>query len=139
MLPALRELHIGLVPFSPLGRGFLAAGVTSTIGLPADDFRQNLPRFSPDNAAKNAQIVDVVKAVASRHHSTPAQVALAWVLAQGHDVVPIPGTKRRRYLDENLDAMAINLTAADVAQLNELAAKVAGERYNQQLAQTVER
>jgi aryl-alcohol dehydrogenase-like predicted oxidoreductase len=139
VIPTLRELKIGLVPFSPLGRGFLAGTVTSAAGLPADDFRHNLPRFDVANAEKNATLVEVVKSVAARHQATPAQVALAWVLAQGHDIVPIPGTKRRTYLDENLDALDIKLSAGDLKQLDDLAAKVAGDRYNQQMAKTVER
>jgi aryl-alcohol dehydrogenase-like predicted oxidoreductase len=139
VMPTLRQLGIGLVPFSPLGRGFLTGAVTSTQGLPADDFRQNLPRFDPANATKNARIVEVVKMVAGRHGAKPAQIALAWVLAQGKDVVPIPGTKRRTYLDENIDAADIKLAAVDLAELNGLAAMVSGDRYNAQLAATVER
>jgi aryl-alcohol dehydrogenase-like predicted oxidoreductase len=129
ILPALRELGIGLVPFSPLGRGFLAGAFRNTGELPAGDFRHNVPRFQDANAQANAGILRVLQAVADRHRATPAQVALAWVLAQGADVVPIPGTRRRTTLDQNLDAADLRLTAQDLAELEPLAAQVAGDRY----------
>ena len=139
ILPALRELGIGLVPFSPLGRGFLAGAFKNAAELPSGDFRQNIPRFQDANAAANAGILAVVAAVAARHQATPAQVALAWVLAQGPDVVPIPGTRRRTTLDQNLDALDLRLTAGDLAELDQLAARVAGDRYEPKLMGTVER
>jgi aryl-alcohol dehydrogenase-like predicted oxidoreductase len=139
ILPTLRELGIGLVPFSPLGRGFLAGAFRNAVELPAGDFRHNVPRFEAANAAANAGILQVLRAVADRHRATPAQVALAWILAQGQDVVPIPGTRRRSYLDQNLDAADLRLAEADLAELGQLAAKVAGDRYVPSLMGTVER
>jgi len=139
ILPALRELGIGLVPFSPLGRGFLAGAFKDAAELPAGDFRQNVPRFQEENAKANARILEVVKAVGARHRATPAQVALAWVLAQGRDVVPIPGTRKRTRVDENLDALDLRLTADDLAELDKLAGIVAGERYNAKSMGLVER
>jgi aryl-alcohol dehydrogenase-like predicted oxidoreductase len=139
ILPTLRELGIGFVPFSPLGRGFLAGAFKNAAELPASDFRQNVPRFQDANAAANARILDVIQAVADRHRATPAQVALAWVLAQGQDVVPIPGTRRRTTLDQNLDALELRLTAEDLAQLEALAGQVAGERYTAKVMGSVER
>jgi aryl-alcohol dehydrogenase-like predicted oxidoreductase len=137
ILPVLRELGIGLVPFSPLGRGFLAGAFHTAAELPAADFRQNIPRLQAANAAANARMLAVVTTVAGRHGATPAQVALAWVLAQGADVVPIPGTRQRSRLDENLDALELVLTAADLADLEPLAGLVNGERYTPaMLAQT---
>jgi aryl-alcohol dehydrogenase-like predicted oxidoreductase len=139
ILPALRELGIGLVPFSPLGRGFLAGAFKNAKELPASDFRQNVPRFQEANAVANAHILEVIQGVADRHQATPAQVALAWVLAQGKDVVPIPGTRRRTTLDQNLDAVDLRLSAADLAELGTLAAQVAGDRYTAKMMGTVER
>ena len=139
ILPTLRELGIGFVPFSPLGRGFLAGAFKNAAELPASDFRQNVPRFQDANAAANARILDVIQAVADRHRATPAQVALAWVLAQGQVVVPIPGTRRRTTLDQNLDALELRLTAEDLAQLEALAGQVAGERYTAKVMGSVER
>jgi len=139
ILPTLRELGIGFVPFSPLGRGFLAGAFRNAAELPANDWRQNVPRFQDANAAANARILEVIQAVAGRHQATPAQVALAWVLAQGQDVVPIPGTRRRATLDQNLDALDLRLTAEDLAQLEALAGQVAGDRYSAKLMGSVER
>jgi len=139
VLPAMRELGVGLVPFSPLGRGFLTGALEGTDQLPASDFRRTLPRFTDQHLAANARIVDAVKAVAAHHQATPAQIALAWVLAQGQDVVPIPGTKRRKYLDENLGAADIKLSTDDLASLNRLAAMVSGERYPAHAAKLAER
>jgi aryl-alcohol dehydrogenase-like predicted oxidoreductase len=137
VLPALRELGIGFVPYSPLGRGFLTGAVTLG-GLEADDFRRTVPRFSPENVTKNEGLVDVVKRVGARHDATPAQVALAWVLAQGEDVVPIPGTKRVRYLEDNAGAVDVRLDDADVRELNALEATVAGERYSAEMMTMIE-
>jgi aryl-alcohol dehydrogenase-like predicted oxidoreductase len=139
VLPALRELGIGLVPYSPLGRGFLTGAVQSVSELPPADFRRTLPRFTGDHLAANVRIVDGVKTVGARHGATAAQIALAWVLAQGHDIVPIPGTKRRRYLDEDLDALNVKLSSDDLAELNALVALVSGDRYPAQVARFVER
>lgn len=139
ILPTLRELGIGLVPFSPLGRGFLAGSFKDAADLPATDFRQNVPRFKAANAAANLKVLEVVRTVASRRQATPAQVALAWILAQGRDLVPIPGTRRRSRLEENLDAAGLRLTAEDLADLGRLAGMVAGERYLPKQMAMVER
>ena len=139
VLPAMRELGVGLVPFSPLGRGFLTGALTSSAELGPKDFRRTLPRFQDAHLAANASIVEVVKNVAARHRATPAQIALAWVLAQGNDVVPIPGTKRRAYLDDNLGAVDIALTTQDLAELDGLAETVSGDRYSAHAARLAER
>jgi len=129
ILPLLRELGIGLVPYSPLGRGFLTGTITSTDDLEADDFRRHNPRFAGDALQANLAIVDAVRAVADGLGATPGQVALAWVLAQGDDVVPIPGTKRVRYLEENVAAADVRLTADDLARLDAAVPAAVGERY----------
>lgn len=131
ILPTLRELGIGFVPYSPLGRGFLTGRFQKPEDLPDDDFRKSSPRFSGENFAKNLKLVDTVKAIAKRRNATPSQLALAWVLAQGDDVVPIPGTKRIRYLEENAEAVHVELTADDLAEIDEAfpAGVAAGERY----------
>jgi aryl-alcohol dehydrogenase-like predicted oxidoreductase len=128
-----------LVPFSPLGRGFLAGAFRNAAELPASDFRQNIPRLKDANAVANARILELIQAVAGRHQATPAQVALAWLLAQGQDVVPIPGTRRRKTLDQNLDAVELRLTSADLQELGQLAGQVAGERYTPAQMASVER
>ena len=138
ILATLRELGIGLVPYSPLGRGFLTGAINATT-LEASDWRHNNPRFSADSMAHNAALVEVVRRVAARHSATPAQVALAWVLAKGEDVVPIPGTKKRRYLEENLGALELVLTAQDHDELAGLAARTLGERYPSEGMRMVER
>jgi aryl-alcohol dehydrogenase-like predicted oxidoreductase len=128
VVPTCRELGVGLVPYSPLGRGLLTGAITTTAGLADDDFRRRTqPRFQGDNLEHNLALVEIVKQVAGRHGCTPGQVALAWVLAQGDDVVPIPGTRRRRYLEENVSATQVTLDAEDLGRLSEL--KPAGERY----------
>jgi aryl-alcohol dehydrogenase-like predicted oxidoreductase len=139
IIPTLRELGIGLVPFSPLGRGFLTGAVASNEGLPEDDFRHRDPRFALENAKQNAAIVAGVKEIAAAHDATPAQVALAWLLAKGDDVVPIPGTKRVRYLEENARAAELALSAPELARLDGLAAITAGPRYNEAMMSMVER
>ncbi len=139
ILPACRELGVGFVPFSPLGRGFLAGAFQDDRELGPGDFRHSVPRFAPENARANQAVVEVIRRVAARRQSTPAQVALAWVLAQGEDVVPIPGTRRRARLDENLDALDVVLAPEDMAELEPLAGRVAGERYGPALMATVER
>lgn len=128
ILPVLRELGIGLVPYSPLGRGFLTGAVRSADQLDGDDFRRTIPRFADANLAANLRLVDEVGAVAEELGATPAQVALAWLLAQGDDVVPIPGTKRVDRLEENADADGLRLGDAQLTRLSALGA-AAGERY----------
>jgi aryl-alcohol dehydrogenase-like predicted oxidoreductase len=138
VLPAMRELGVGLVPFSPLGRGYLTGALTQS-DMPAGDFRRSLPRFDEANLAANQKLVDLVKTVAQRHNATPARVALAWVLRIAPDAVPIPGTRRRKYLDDNLGAVDIYLTDKDVAELNQLASMAVGDRYPPSFAQAAER
>jgi aryl-alcohol dehydrogenase-like predicted oxidoreductase len=128
LIPVLRELGIGFVPYSPLGRGFLTGAIRSTEHLDASDFRRNNPRFEDENLAANLRIVDAVEAVAKQASATPAQVALAWILAQGEHIAPIPGTKRVDRLEENLDADALALTLEQIAMLNAIEAPV-GDRY----------
>jgi aryl-alcohol dehydrogenase-like predicted oxidoreductase len=128
VLPVLRELGIGFVPYSPLGRGFLTGQITTLDDLDQDDFRRNNPRFAEENLQQNLKIVDQVKAVADEAGATPAQVALAWVLAQGDDLAPIPGTKRVSRLEENVAADALVLTADQLARLTAIRPPV-GDRY----------
>jgi aryl-alcohol dehydrogenase-like predicted oxidoreductase len=139
ILPAMRELGVGLVPFSPLGRGYLTGALQSSSAFVAGDFRRSLPRFDDEHLAANQKLVDTVKAVAGRHGATPAQVALAWVLTSAPDAVPIPGTKRRAYLDDNLGALNVHLRAEDMAELNRLASMAVGDRYPPAIAKTAER
>lgn len=131
VIPTLRELGIGLVAYSPLGRGFLTGAITSPDDFAPDDFRRHNPRFQGENFQRNLQSVERVKELAREHDCTPSQLALAWVLHQGEDVVPIPGTKRLRYLEENLAATELTLTAADLARIDEVAPAgvAAGDRY----------
>ena len=131
VLPAMRELGVGLVAYSPLGRGFLTGAITSVEDLAEDDFRRSSPRFAEQALAANLRLVDEVRALAAGKGCTPGQLALAWVAAQGDDVVPIPGTKRRTYLEENAAAVDVELTAADLARLAEKvrADAVVGDRY----------
>ena len=128
VLPVLRELGIGFVPYSPLGRGFLTGAIRSTDSLDASDFRRVNPRFEGDNLTENLKIVDAVEAVAKDLGATPAQVALAWILAQGEGIAPIPGTKRVSRLEENVAADGLTLSAEQLATLNALPAP-AGDRY----------
>jgi|SRR5579863_2182360 len=139
ILPTLRELKIGLVPFSPLGRGFLTGAFKGVSQLAENDFRRGLPRFNDENASANREIVRRIETIASRHEVTSAQIALAWVLSRGEDVVPIPGTRRRSYLDQNLDSLGITLGAEDLKELDTLSSLVSGERYVGQNAAMVER
>ncbi|HLI59437.1 MAG TPA: aldo/keto reductase [Solirubrobacteraceae bacterium] len=129
--PALAELGIGLVAYSPLGRGFLTGRITSADELPPDDFRRRNPRFQGANLERNLELVRRVEAIAREKDCTPGQLALAWVLAQGADVVPIPGTKRRAYLEQNAQAAEIELSADDLGALEEAApiGAAAGDRY----------
>jgi aryl-alcohol dehydrogenase-like predicted oxidoreductase len=129
ILPVLRDLGIGLVPYSPLGRGFLTGTITSTDSLDPSDFRRRNPRFQGQALEANLKIVEAVRTVAERKGATPGQLALAWVLAQGDDVVPIPGTKRVRYLEENVAAAQVALTQDDLAELERAVPAVVGERY----------
>ena len=129
ILPTARELGIGFVPYSPLGRGFLTGAVTSVDELSDDDFRRANPRFQGDNLTRNQQIVEVVRELAAQKNVTPAQLALAWVLGQGDDLVPIPGTKRRTYLEQNLGALEIDLSAGDLEQIGSLVPQAVGSRY----------
>ncbi|RSM74610.1 aldo/keto reductase [Kibdelosporangium aridum] len=128
ILDTCRQLGIGIVPFSPLGRGFLTGRVTQD--LAEGDARRDLPRFTGDNYDRNYAIVEALKALAEKLGVTPGQLALAWVQSQGADVVPIPGTKRRTYLAENVAAATIELAAEDLAQISSVAGEVAGERYS---------
>jgi aryl-alcohol dehydrogenase-like predicted oxidoreductase len=141
ILPLLRELGIGLVPFSPLGRGFLAGGVKRAEDYPPDDFRRGDPRFQGANFDANVAAASAVRDVAVRKGATPAQVGLAWILHRGDDIVPIPGTKRRRYLEENVGAASLVFDRAEMAALDAALApeRVAGPRYNEERAATIDR
>ncbi|ANN20601.1 aldo/keto reductase [Amycolatopsis orientalis] len=136
ILSTVRELGIGIVPFSPLGRGFLTGGVTSVKDLPEDDMRRNLPRFAEGNFERNMAIVEALRALAEQKGVTAGQLALAWVQAKGDDVVPIPGTKRRKYLEENAAAAELELSEEDIAAIEKAAPAeaIAGERYPERLA-----
>lgn len=131
VLPTCRELGIGFVPFSPLGRGVLSGTVTSAAGLGEADFRAHNPRFQGANFDRNLELVARLAEVAERKRCTPAQLALAWVLAQGEDLVPIPGTKRRRWLEENVGALSIHLEPEDISAIAAIvpAGAAAGDRY----------
>jgi aryl-alcohol dehydrogenase-like predicted oxidoreductase len=131
VLPTLRELGIGLVAYSPLGRGFLTGAITNPEDLPQDDFRRHHPRFTGENFKRNLDLVERVTEVAAEHRCTPGQLALAWVMHQGDDVVPIPGTKRRKYLEENVAASDIALSDEDLRRIDEVApvGVAAGDRY----------
>ncbi|MEA2490159.1 MAG: hypothetical protein QOH21_1951, partial [Acidobacteriota bacterium] len=141
IIPLLRELGIGLVPFSPLGRGFLAGNVKRAEEYPEGDFRRNDPRFQGENFDANMRAAGVVRDIGARRNATPAQIALAWLLYKGNDVVPIPGTKRRSYLEENAGAAAITLEAAEVKKLNDALAPeaIAGPRYSETAMKWVDR
>lgn len=131
IIATVRELGIGFVPYSPLGRGFLTGQFRKFEDLPADDYRRNAPRFQGENFRKNLDLVKRIEEMAQEKHCTPAQLALAWVLAQGKDIVPIPGTKRRTFLEQNLAAADINLTREDLKRIEQVAPKgvAAGPRY----------
>ena len=131
LLPLVRELGIGFVPYSPIGRGFLAGTIKSIDHLPQDDFRRVQPRLQPGHLEKNTALVDKLAAIAASKGCTPAQLSLAWVLAQGDDVVPIPGTTRRKHLEENIAAAGVRLTPEDMAQIEAAAHRKAasGDRY----------
>jgi aryl-alcohol dehydrogenase-like predicted oxidoreductase len=131
ILPTVRELGIGFVAYSPLGRGFLTGQIQRFEDLPEGDYRRNSPRFQGDNFQRNLDLVDRIKEIADEKGVTPSQLALAWLLHQGEDIVPIPGTKRRKYLEENVAAVEIRLTDEDLRRIEEAAPKGAasGERY----------
>ncbi|WP_183923680.1 aldo/keto reductase [Sphingomonas sp. BK069] len=131
ILPTVRELGVGFVPYSPLGRGFLTGQLRSEADLPADDYRRNSPRFQGEAFARNLDLVAEIARMAAEKGCTPAQLALAWVMAQGEDIVPIPGTKRRRYLENNLGALDVILSPSELARIDEVmpAGAAAGTRY----------
>ncbi|HYZ48635.1 MAG TPA: aldo/keto reductase, partial [Sphingomonas sp.] len=141
VLPALEELGIGFVPFSPLGRGFLTGAIGADTRFEQGDFRNTLPRFSPEARAANQALVDRIGAIAAAKNATPAQIALAWLLAQKPWIVPIPGTTKLHRLEENLGAAHIALTPDDLRQIGEALAdiEVQGERYPPQFQATVSR
>jgi aryl-alcohol dehydrogenase-like predicted oxidoreductase len=141
IIPLVRELGIGLVPFSPLGRGFLAGNVKRAEEYPEGDFRRGDPRFQGENFDANMRAAGVVRELAAAHGATPAQIALAWLLQKGEDIVPIPGTKRRTYLEENAAATNIILGTDDVARLDAALAPeaIAGPRYNEKAMRWLDR
>jgi aryl-alcohol dehydrogenase-like predicted oxidoreductase len=131
LLNTVRELGIGFVPYAPLGRGFLTGQIKSADDLDPDDYRRNTPRFQGENFQKNLDLVREIEAMAREKGCTPAQLALAWVLAQGDDIVPIPGTKRRKYLEENVGALDVRLSAEDLVRIDRVIppGMAAGTRY----------
>ena len=141
IIPVLRELGIGLVPFSPLGRGFLTGTAKPAEEYPEGDFRRGDPRFQGENFAANVQAASIVKDIASQKSATAGQIALAWLLAKGEDVVPIPGTKRRKFLEENIAAAELTLTLQEIAQLDAALPPdaIAGQRYSPQMMAMVDR
>ena len=141
ILPTCRALGVGFVAYSPLGRGFLTGRLQRVDDLAADDFRRHSPRFQGANFQRNLDLVKRVQAVAREKGCTPAQLALAWLLSQGDGIVPIPGTKRRRYLEENVGALVVALTPTDLSRIDELAPRgvTAGDRYSEEGMTTVNR
>jgi aryl-alcohol dehydrogenase-like predicted oxidoreductase len=141
VLDVCRELGIGFVPYSPLGRGFLTGKIQKPEDLPEDDYRRTTPRFQGENFQRNLDLVKRVEEIAREKHCTPAQLALAWVLAQGNHIVPIPGTKRRKYLQENIGALDVDLTSDDLARIDEVAPKdaFAGSRYPEAMMRLLSR
>jgi aryl-alcohol dehydrogenase-like predicted oxidoreductase len=141
ILATCRELGIGLVPYSPLGRGFLTGQFKTFEDLPADDYRRFSPRFQGENFQKNLDLVDHIQEIAKEKGCTPAQLALAWVLAQGEDLVPIPGTKRRKYLEDNIGALNVELTGEDLRQIDAVfpSGAAAGSRYPEHMMSLVNR
>jgi aryl-alcohol dehydrogenase-like predicted oxidoreductase len=139
ILPTCRELGVGFVAYSPLGRGFLTGQFTRLEDLPADDYRRNSPRFQGENFQKNLDLVHRVEQIAREKGCKPSQLALAWVLAQGKDIVPIPGTKHRKYLEENVAAIDLKLTAEDLRRIDEIfpTGAAAGLRYPEHMMSTV--
>jgi aryl-alcohol dehydrogenase-like predicted oxidoreductase len=141
IIPTLRELGIGLVPFAPLGRGFLTGRVQRAEEYPEGDFRRGDPRYQGENFDANVRAASVVRDMAARKHATPGQIALAWLLHKGDDIAPIPGTKRRTYLEENVAAADLRLSQAEMATLDAALSpeKIAGPRYNEERMSTVDR
>ncbi len=142
ILPTVRELGIGFVPYSPLGRGFLTGKIKDTSKLDSKDFRATrYPRFSGEAFDKNIILVERLEAIAKRKGATPSQLALAWVLAQAEDVIPIPGTKRRKYLEDNAAAVDIKLTGAEIEELEAAIplSEIVGDRYNAGGLNTIDR
>ena len=141
ILPLLRELGIGLVPFSPLGRGFLTGTAKRADEYPEGDYRRGDPRFQGENFDRNLRAAETVREMAARKGATPGQIALAWLLHKGDDIVPIPGTKRRQYLEENVDAANVKLSAAEMQQLDATLRPeaVAGPRYNEHYQAFIDR
>jgi aryl-alcohol dehydrogenase-like predicted oxidoreductase len=141
ILPTVRELGIGFVAYSPLGRGFLTGQIKSFEDLPPDDWRRNAPRFQGENFQKNLDLVKKIEDLARSKNCSAGQLALAWVLAQGHDVVPIPGTKRVKYLDDNLGAVKVPLTADELRQIDAIlpVTAFAGERYHAQAMKSIDK
>ena len=141
IIPLLRELGIGLVPFSPLGRGFLAGSAKRAEEYPEGDFRRGDPRFQGENFDANVRAASIVRDIAAQRNATPAQIALAWLLHKGDDIIPIPGTKRRKYLEENVAAESIALSADEMTRLNDALRPeaIAGPRYNERAMGWVDR
>jgi len=141
ILPTCRELGVGFVAYSPLGRGFLTGRFRKFEDIPVDDYRRNSPRFQGENFQKNLDLVRRVEEIAKEKNCTPAQLALAWVLARGEDIVPIPGTKHRKYLEENVGAVNVKLTPEDLRRIDEVAphGAAAGPRYPEQMMELVNR
>ncbi len=141
VFPTLEELGIGFVPFSPLGRGFLTGKIDESTAFDAKDFRNNVPRFAPEARKANMALVDVLSAIAARKHATPAQLALAWLLAQKPWIVPIPGTTKLSRLEENIGAASLQLTANDLREIGDAVSKigVTGARYTEQMQRLVGR
>src|SRR5205807_7106915 len=137
VLPTVRELGVGFVAYSPLGRGFLTGQFKSIDDLPADDYRRSAPRFQGENFRKNLDLVKKIELMAREKGCMPSQLALAWVLAQGEDVVPIPGTKHRKYLEENVAALDVKLTEDDLRRIDEVIPHdaAAGSRYPEHMMQ----
>jgi aryl-alcohol dehydrogenase-like predicted oxidoreductase len=136
VIPTLEELGIGLVPYSPLGKGFLTGKIDENTTFDKSDFRNSVPRFTPENRKANQAVVDLLTRIANEKGATPAQIALAWLLAQKPWIVPIPGTTKLSRLDENIGSLTINLTPEDLREINNAASKIPieGERYPEQLA-----
>jgi aryl-alcohol dehydrogenase-like predicted oxidoreductase len=136
-LPTLEELGIGFVPYSPLGRGFLTGAISESTAFDSSDFRNNLPRFTPEARRANQALVQLIRAIGNRKKATPAQIALAWLLAQKPWIVPIPGTRKLERLKENIGAVAVELKADDLREIDSAASKITvqGARYPDNLEQ----
>jgi aryl-alcohol dehydrogenase-like predicted oxidoreductase len=139
ILPTLEELGIGFVPFSPLGKGFLTGKIDETTTFDPSDFRNTVPRFAPENRKANQSVVDLVKRIAADRNATPAQIALAWILAQKPWIVPIPGTTKLHRLEENLGAVGVELTADDLRRIDAASSMVQGARYSEGAQRMVDR